>query len=146
VIAATVDLPEEGASGVILAAGSRFGGYVLYMEDGRLAYEYNFGEVRYRAIGDAPVEAGRRSLAWRFVRTGPRRGAGALFVDGASVATIDLPDTWPYTVAQAGVHCGRDEGSTVSDRYAAPFAFTGTIDRVVVAVADGPGGEVPAIV
>jgi arylsulfatase len=116
------------------------------MEDGRLAYEYNFGEVRYRAIGEAPVGAGRRSLAWRFARTGARQGTGTLVVDGASVAMVDLPDTWPYAVAQAGVHCGRDEGSTVSDRYVAPFAFTGTIDRVVVVVADGPDGIVPDVV
>ena len=145
-IVATVDVPEGGASGVILSAGSRFGGYVLYMEDGRLAYEYNFGEVRYRAIGEAPVGAGRRSLAWRFARTGARQGTGTLVVDGASVAMVDLPDTWPYAVAQAGVHCGRDEGSTVSARYAAPFAFSGTIDRVVVVVADGPDGIVPDVV
>jgi hypothetical protein len=61
------------------------------------------------------------------------------------VATLDLPDTWPYVAGQAGLHCGRDEGSTVSDRYVAPFAFTGEIEGVEVMVADGPDGVVPVV-
>jgi arylsulfatase len=34
-----------------------------------------------------------------------------------------------------GVHCGRDGGAPVSEAYPAPFAFTGTIHRLVVELA-----------
>ena len=38
--------------------------------------------------------------------------------------------------AQAGLHCGRDDGSPVSEQYAVPFTFTGTLQRVMVELAD----------
>jgi hypothetical protein len=35
-----------------------------------------------------------------------------------------------------GLYCGRDGGSPVSDAYRLPFAFSGTIRRVVVELGD----------
>jgi arylsulfatase A-like enzyme len=72
------------------------------IEDSHVASEYNFGEVRYRAVGVTPVSAGRHMVAWSFARTGPRRGIGTLAVDSVTVATIDLPNTWPYVAGQKG--------------------------------------------
>jgi hypothetical protein len=33
-----------------------------------------------------------------------------------------------------GLTCGRDDGSTVTSAYQAPFAFTGTLEKIVVDV------------
>jgi hypothetical protein len=66
---------------------------------------------------------------------GPRRGRGALFVNGKPVGVTDIPKTWPIHGTTGGVHCGRDGGAAVSDAYTCPFAFTGTIQRVVVELA-----------
>ena len=42
------DIPAGGGSGAILSQGGRFGGWSLYMEDGKPAYTYNFlGLARY---------------------------------------------------------------------------------------------------
>ena len=41
-ITADVEIPAGGASGVILAQGGRFGGWSLYVKDGKPAYTYNF--------------------------------------------------------------------------------------------------------
>ena len=41
-ITADVEIPASGANGVILCQGGRFGGWSLYVKDGKPAYTYNF--------------------------------------------------------------------------------------------------------
>jgi hypothetical protein len=57
-------------------------------------------------------------------------------VDGKAVGSDELARTWPINPARSSLYCGRDGGSPVSDAYACPFAFTGTLHRVVVTLAD----------
>jgi arylsulfatase len=141
-IDAEVEIPPGGAEGVILAAGTRFAGYVLYVKDGRAVYEYVYSQsVRHVIRSEAPFPAGRTTLRYEFTRTGSRRGRGTLSVDGTPVGTIEIPRTWPIHATTGGVHCGRDGGAPVSDAYTCPFPFTGTIHRVVVELAsDGEAG------
>ncbi|MGH7325438.1 MAG: arylsulfatase [Candidatus Rokuibacteriota bacterium] len=135
-VAAEVEIPASGVEGVVLAMGTRFAGYVLYVKDGRCAYEYVYSQSVQHVIGsDIPVPPGRVELRYEFTRTGPRRGRGALFVDGKLVGTAEIPQTWPVHGTTGGIHCGRDGGAAVSSAYACPFAFTGTIHRVVVELA-----------
>ena len=53
-------------------------------------------------------------------------------IDGRAVGSVEIPKTWPVHSTTVGVTCGRDAGAAVSDAYAAPFRFTGTLRRVVV--------------
>jgi arylsulfatase len=144
-LAADVEIPVGGADGVVLASGTRFAGYVLYLRDGRCVWEYVYSQrVRHVIRSEAPVPAGRAELRYEFTRTGPRRGRGALFINGKPVGATDIPKTWPTHGTTGGVHCGCDGGAAVSDAYTCPFAFTGTIHRVVVELAsdgaaDGEG-------
>jgi arylsulfatase len=71
-------------------------------------------------------------VRYEFRRTGPRRGRGTLTIDGRPVGSVEIPKTWPVHGTTAGVTCGYDTGAAVSDAYAAPFPFTGTLRRVVV--------------
>jgi len=132
-ITADVEIPAARAEGVLLAAGARFGGYVLYVKDGRLVYEYAYSEnVRYTIGSDRQVPTGRHALGLVFKKTGDRRGRGTLLIDGQPVGSVELPKTWPLIATCAGVLCGCDSGSPVSEAYTCPFTFTGTIHRVVV--------------
>ena len=48
---------------------------------------------------------------------------------------MELPVTMPITISiDEGLTCGQDPGSSVSEAYGPPFAFTGTLHRVVVDV------------
>ena len=51
-ITADVEIPAGGANGVILCQGGRFGGWSLYVKDGKPAYTYNF-------VGSAGVHGQR---------------------------------------------------------------------------------------
>jgi arylsulfatase A-like enzyme len=135
-ITAQVESPLSGVEGVVLASGTRFGGYVLYVKDRRLIYEYVYSEdERYENASDSPVPTGPSTLRFEFTRTGHRRGHGALFVNDRCVGSLEIPKTWPVGGLAGGVLCGRDGGSPVSNAYDCPFVFTGTIHRVVVELA-----------
>jgi len=142
-IAAEVEVPSTGAEGVLLASGTRFAGYVLYVKDRRLVYEYVYSEnTRYTIRCEVPVPTGRSVLRYEFAKTGPRRGRGTLSIDGRPVGSAEIPKTWPVYAVSGGILCGRDGGSPVSDAYGCPFAFTGTIHRVVVEL--GADGKIDA--
>ncbi len=145
-IAAEVEVPPAGAEGVLLAAGNRFAGYVLYVKDGRLVYEYVYREgLSHTAVSDRPVPTGRSTLGFAFQTTGARRGRGTVLIDGHPAGTIEIPKTWPLHATSSGVHCGRDGSVPVSEAYRSPFPFTGAIARVVVELSNDaipdPAGE-----
>jgi arylsulfatase len=143
-IEAEVDAPP-GVEGVIFAAGGRFGGYVLYVKDGRLTFEYNFAnDTRYVITANRPVPEGRSVLRFELAKTGEHRGIGSLSMDGRRVGAVEIPRTFPSIPNTQGIHCGRDEGSPVSEAYRCPFAFTGRIAQVVLELGDDQVRDVEA--
>ena len=141
-----MEIPAGGAEGVLLASGSRFAGYVLYVKDGHPVFEYVYSPAERHVIrSQTAAPTGPSELRYEFRRTGPRRGRGILLLNGRAVGSAEIPKTWPIHGTTAGVTCGHDAGAAVSDAYTAPFPFTGTLRRVIVEVqADGvgdPAGE-----
>ena len=68
-ISADVEIPAAGAQGVLLAFGGALAGYVLYVKDGRLTYEYVFsGHQKHVVHADRPLTPGRHVLALRIHR------------------------------------------------------------------------------
>jgi arylsulfatase len=142
-ITAAVEI-ENGAEGVLVAQGGASGGYSLYMQDRKLHYAYNYlGVERFHFASQDAVKDGRHELRFEFEPTGKpdlahgkgTPGRAQLYVDGKLVGQADLPVTIPLDIGiTEGLTCGRDEGSTVSDDYQAPFAFTGTLEQVAVDV------------
>ena len=141
-VTAEVEIPDGGAEGVLLASGTWFAGYVLYLQAGRLVWEYVYSlRERLAMRSPEPVPAGPHRLRYEFTRTGPRRGRGALWIDNKQVGELALPKTWPVHGTTGGLYCGRDGGAPVSDAYAAPFPFTGTLRRVVVDLGSSGDGD-----
>jgi len=137
-ITAHVEISEGGADGVLLAHGSWFAGYSLYVQDGRLHYVHNYlGLDEYRVSADRPLPTGSSALQFRFRKTGEHQGIGTLFVNGEQVAEGVIPRTIPGVIETSGegLCCGFDSGLPVTAAYQSPFRFTGTISRVVVEVA-----------
>ena len=140
-IVADVEIPEEGAQGVLLAHGSWFAGYSLYVKGGRLVYVHNcMGLAEYRIASTSSIRSGRHTLGFRFRRTGAHRGIGTLLIDGTTVGEGEIPRTVPHVIETSGegLCCGYDSGLPVTPDYQSPFRFTGRIEQVVVEIEDSP--------
>jgi arylsulfatase len=139
-ITAEVEIPDDGAEGALLAQGSILGGFTFFVQDDRLQYVHNYvGREEHHLVADRSLSPGAHTLAFVFDSDGLFRGGRArLEVDGDIVATADIPRFTPirFSVTDAGLTCGEDTGSAVSPRYRPPFPFTGTLDRVLVDVAE----------
>ena len=148
-IGALVDLREPGASGVLFAHGSRFGGHALYVKDNRLHYVYNFlgsEEQRISATEDLPTGE-NLLLAASFEKDGEdppgtAHGVLTLYYGDRQVGEGRIR-TQPgkFSIAGEGLSAGRDTGEPVTDDYpgTAPWAFTGgTLNRVAVDVSGEP--------
>jgi len=139
-IVAPVELRDASTQGVIIAQAGAFGGWVLYMKDGRPRFEYNyFGVERTKIAGTSAVPAGKHEIRYEFVPDAPKPGAGGkgtLFVDGKKVAEGHIPKTQPFAFsADEGVDVGVDGETAVSDDYKpADSRFTGRIVKVTIDV------------
>ena len=91
-ITAEIDVPEGGANGVILSQGGAFGGFALYVKDGKPAYCYNlFGLQQFKVYGEDTARRGRAPGAMEFTYDGGGLGKGGdvtLFVDGEQVGRV----------------------------------------------------------
>ncbi len=143
-IAAEVEIPEEGAEGVLLAHGSIFGGYTLYVKNRRLVYVHNYvGVEEYRIVSETEVPAGAGTLRFEFTKTGEHQGTGALFINGTKVGEGRIPRSVPirFSLGGEGLCCGYDSGIPATRDYRSPFRFTGTIKRAVVNVSGKPHSD-----
>jgi len=137
---APVELRDSSASGVIISQAGRFGGWTLYMKDGKLHHEYNYFGVERTNIGSASaVGPGKHVLRYEFVPDNAQLGAGGtstLFVDGKQVAQGHVPKTTAYAFsADEGVDVGLDGETAVSEDYhEGDNHFSGKIEKVTVEV------------
>ncbi len=130
-IVADVELAED-SQGVILAVGGKAGGYVLFVEDGRLVHEYVGPGRRWVVESARCLEPGRHELVFEFTKKADCAGTAMLLCDDEPIGRLEMHGMWPMGPTSGGVFCGYDDGSPVSGRYTCPFPFTGRIHGVVV--------------
>ncbi len=142
-ITAEVEIPAGGASGVLLAQGGRFGGWSLYLRDGKPEYTYNFlGLDRYTVAGDTAVPAGAAEIVLDFAYAGGGQlgagGTASLSVNGKVVAKGQIGRTQPLIFsADETADVGLDNQTPVAEGIGvgrAATRFTGTIERILVEV------------
>ena len=143
-ITAEVDIPKEGAEGVLLSMGGNDGGISFYVQDGKLCFAHNYVAVNYYYVKSKdPVSAGHHFVSMEFEPTGKsdfEKGKGApgvvkLLIDGKEAGRGEFPVTTPNRLAQGGAMLvGADVGAPVTPEYKPPFRFTGAIKRVIVDV------------
>jgi arylsulfatase len=136
-ITADIEIPQGGANGVILAQAGRFGGWSLYIKDGKPAYAYNWlGLQQYTIASEQALSPGKSTIRFEFAYDGGgvgKGGTGTLFVNEQNVATGRIERTQCCVFsADEGADVGADQGTPVTDAYATPFKFTGKIDDVTI--------------
>lgn len=125
-ILASIDRTSTQQQGVLIASGARTGGYVLYIHDNRLVYEYNYVGRSTRLVSATELPAGACHLGMHFTKSGEHVGTATLVVNDSEVGDIPV-ELLPWRQTMYGMDIGRDLGSTVSPAYTAPFRFDGRL-------------------
>lgn len=141
----TAHIAERG-DGVLVAMGGTSAGYVLYVQDGRAHYEYNwFDRERTVLVGETPLPDKASTVGFEFQYDGGGAGNGGvavLSVDGAEVDRKRIEHTVAGRFGIDTFGVGIDTGAPVSNNYTPPFAYSGVIDRIEIEL--GQAGLDPA--
>jgi hypothetical protein len=137
-VTAEVELPDAKTSGVIIAQAGYFGGWTLYMKEGRPHHEYNFFALeRTNVAGGTPLAPGRHTIVYEFIPDAAKPGTGGksiLSIDGKKVAEGHIPKTQPFMFSgDEGADVGLDAETNVSPDYKqGQNKFTGRIAKVTI--------------
>jgi arylsulfatase A-like enzyme len=135
-IRASVNLSKSGAEGVLVAEGGRFGGYSLYIKNGKLTWHSNFlNSARYTITSSADVPLGKSQLRYEFTARGDANGSGTgkLFINDQQVGEGKIGKTPRaiYSIDET-FNVGMDIATPVSEDYQSPFRFTGGLEKVTI--------------
>jgi arylsulfatase len=148
---AEVEIPQDGAEGMLITAGGRFGGYGFYLLKGKPVFTWNLVDLkRVKWEGPDVLAPGKHTLEFDFKYDGlgmgtlafnsmsgiGRSGTGVLRVDGKEVARQKMEHTIPLILQwDENLDVGSDTGTPVDDGdYQVPFAFTGKINKITLTI------------
>jgi arylsulfatase A-like enzyme len=138
-IEAQIEVPLQGGSGVIVAAGSYFSGWSFYLQEGKpVAYAavspLPLPGMQSRIEAPAPLSVGAHTLRYDFDIAG-EGGTLTISVDGAEVASGQVAKR-PHILAGNGefFDTGRDSNDPVSRDYQREGVFNGEIRKIQVQV------------
>ena len=147
-ISADLVIPPGGAEGVIVAEADHLGGFSLFVDGGKLTHTYSMmGVFVFRQQAEEPLPEGEVTVRMEFAADAAKPATGGevtLFIDDRPVGKGRMDHTVPIRFSgYAGMDIGRDNGGVVDLGYEdrKPFAFTGTIKKVVFDVNPHPSAE-----
>jgi arylsulfatase len=147
---AEIEVPQDGADGMLITQGGRFGGYGFYMLNSKPVFVWNLVDLkRIRWEGPA-LTPGKHTLEFDFKYDGlgaatlaygsfsglGQGGTGVLKVDGTAVATQKMEHTLPFILQwDEALDVGSDTLTGVDDEdYQPPFEFTGKLNKVTLTI------------
>ena len=137
-VTAEVEVPADGAEGVIIAQGGRFGGWAVYAKDGRAKFVYNvLGIQEFAVEATEPIPAGTHQVRVEFAYDGgglAKGGDVTLYHDGTEVGRGRVEVTQPMVFsADETTDIGYESGTTVTADYTAQSSrFTGKVHWVQI--------------
>ena len=145
-VTAEVEVPEGGASGVIIAQGEPSGAGPSTRLHGTPRYCHNLlGLRRFVVAGTESMAPGRHQVRMEFAAAGQGLGIGGtvtLYIDGSAVGSGAVEATVPLLFSgDETTDIGSDLGTPVSDEY--PARATNSRHRAVGADRRRPGERRP---
>ena len=141
-LTADLSVPEAGANGVIVAQGGRFGGWSLYLHEGKPAYCYNLtASSSSRSTPTPRSRPATTRCAWSSTTTAagwPRAAPSPCTSTATPSVTGRIDATQPMIFSgDETTDVGTDSATPVSDDYTAETGrFTGRVRRVQIDIGD----------
>lgn len=138
-IEAELEIPDDGAEGVIVANADEIGGFGLWVDsEGILHHTYSFlGVETYFQKSTEKLPVGNVTVKMLFEADEPKPGTPGkvtLWANEKEIGEGRLERTVPVAFSTySGMDIGRDNGLVVDSSYKdkAPYAFTGTVKKVI---------------
>ncbi|MDJ0592062.1 MAG: arylsulfatase, partial [Pleurocapsa sp. MO_226.B13] len=138
-ISVDVEVGEGNNDGMLVTQGGRFGGWGLYILEGRPVYLYNVANLERYKLEGSPLTPGAHTIRYEFKYDGGglgKGGNGRLLVDGRQVAKGRIDRTMGFRISlDETFDIGADAGEPVSEDYKVPFDFQGDLKKVEVKLA-----------
>lgn len=137
-VTAEITVPQDGAQGMLVTDGGRYGGYGFYLLEGKPVWTWNLLQLaRVKWQAKEALTPGKHTLEFDWKYEGPgfgKGGVGALKVDGKVVDSHPMPRSVPVILPWCETFCvGVDTGTPVDDDdYQVPFHFTGKVEKVTI--------------
>ena len=133
-ITANLEIPEDGAEGVVTCVGAFSAGWSLYIKDGKPHFRYTCFDIANVDIpGTVAIPTGEVTLKTEFTPDGSKEGGGTLkmFVNGKPAGEGKLTRSL-FRYGLEPFEVGRDSITPVDPAYASDgkFEFTGKIEKV----------------
>jgi len=125
-ITAEIEIPENGAEGMLVTDGGRFSGYGFYLLKDVPVFTWNLLQLdTVKWQGKESLSPGKHTLQFDWKYDGPgfgKGGTGTLKVDGQVVDTKPMPKSLPIGIGWVETfNVGIDTGTSVDDDYQVPF-------------------------
>ena len=147
-ISADLIVPATGARGRDRGRGRPSGRLLVVRHDGKLTHTYSMmGVFIYRQQADEPLPAGEVTVRMEFAADAATPATGGevtLYINDRPAGKGRMDHTVPIRFsAYAGMDIGRDNGGVVDLSYEdkKPFAFTGTVKKVIFDVKPHPSAQ-----
>ncbi len=141
-VTADIEIGARPANGVIIAQGGKFGGWSVYVRDGKLKFTYNvLGIHEFPTEATEPIPQGKHQVRMEFAYDGgglAKGGDVTLYYDGKEVGKGRVGATQPLIFsADETTDIGYESGTAVSPDYTTKGSkFTGKINWVQLDVGD----------
>ena len=138
-IVAEIETGDKPANGVIVSQAGRFGGWSLYVKDGKPIYTYNYvGIDWYTTTASTRLPSGKSTVKMDFAYDGDEKlgggGTATLYIDGKAVGSGRVEATqFAIFSADETASVGVDLETPVTKDYNRETSrFTGKIDKVTI--------------
>ncbi|MGC4231830.1 MAG: arylsulfatase [Niabella sp.] len=139
-ITADVDLRTVNDQGVLFSTGSEFDGLSLFLKDSKFYAAHNTGGIVKHLESNIDVPLGAVKLKFQFNFQKPQNadkgtpaGTEALYINDTKVAERSITfEEGLIGIYKDGIDVGADRNSPVSDKYTAPFSFSGKLNKVII--------------
>ena len=125
---------EPDQEGILYAAGNRFGGYVLFIQENRLKYAYNYHREQVFQVTSAdPLPEGNVTVQVQFRLTDKGTAVAELWVNGISQGKTEI--TGFIFMMEAHAYLKDGGTSPIIDDYKLPFEYPSPLLKVEIEAA-----------